>query len=446
MIPKKFIKYILIQINFLVLLSLIDNSFGESPSFVNQHIDDEPIDSNVTTNAKDPFMTVVCNTTLYIYKILPEIFSASYSSNGKSIDTTLWLNETNKNNLSSIIGLPMFENVVNEKEQLENITDIKVTYELMIDVISTYDKGNDFSIAIEWDNQTGNWFKQIKQWSSPSDKSKILGVLPYSFHNYEDNNEHEYVNFTFALKQIGYPTDYNIMARSYSFVNTTAGVECRSDDLIDLITIPPPKFNIYLEPSSLTLQPGQKNEINIKINSSTNLNSVIHLPQHLIIPQELDLEFIPSKISLPPQGSGASTMLVSSIGNTKLSRIIPIVLEAKFPQNLTNSILNSTEYSEDTGILLRSFPQINVVEPPKFFEQISGIFNNSSLWLQNFAGYITTIGTITTGIIGLIAFLRKKKENNNNQENGKNIEKMEDKEQFEKDGSRSPLGNIYKKK
>jgi hypothetical protein len=402
-----------------------NNSFEESPSFINQHIEDDPMDSKITTIPNETVIKELCQTNLYVYKMLPEIFSASYNSNGEVIDTTLWLNSSINNNFSPLIGEHFFES----ENGYENITDIKVLYELMLDIISTYDKGIDYSVAIEWDNSSGKWSKKIKQWSSPSDKVKILRLLPYSFPNHEGNNEHEYINFTFNLDQIGYPTDYNILARTYSFVNTTGGLECRTDDLIDLIPVPPPKFDISLDPSSLTLQPGQKGEINIKINSNTNLNSVIYLPDTISYSPEIDVDFLPSNVSLPPNGSGTSTMLVSSLGNTKLSKIIPIVLEAKFPQALTMSALNATEYSDDTGLLLRTFPQIIVAEPPKFFDQIGGIFNSSGLWLQNFAGYITTLGTIITGILGLIAILRRKKDNNNNQttekdnENKQNIKK-----------------------
>ncbi|MDF2738242.1 MAG: hypothetical protein K0S93_2102 [Nitrososphaeraceae archaeon] len=423
---------LLLIIIIFVSFSIVSYSFG-SPSFVNQQIDDGIRDGIISFGVKNKELVNSCTSLLDTYKLVPDILFATYLSDGKTLNATLWLTNSSETNYSPYIGSVSLLPIENNKFIALYLTNIAVVYDMIIDVISVYDEGTDYSVTIEWDNKTEKWYENIKQLSKQEDKHRKIKSTPLpNFSEIEsdyNNNKLDYINYYLDLKQINYPSDYKIMFRTFSYINTTVmgivnttsidentpieaiekrKIECNSQDVTDRAAIPPPKFEISMEPSSLTLQPGQKGEIIIKVNSSTNLNSrIIFSPQNET--KGLNLEFIPSEISLPAKGKVTSTLLINSLNNTKLNNIIPIKSEIVFPQifKYKSSYQNITESGNNTGISLMIFPQVIVREPIPIHEQINELFTTFSLWLQNFGGIIGTVGTIATGFVTLFAFFGK---------------------------------------
>jgi hypothetical protein len=210
-------------------------------------------------------------------------------------------------------------------------------------------------------------------------KTKVVGITLLVIATFEKGKK--YVNLFDDLSHLNFPDQYQI--QFFSQDNYTRGDRfCVFADSTNWITSPPPKFSMTALPSSITLDTGEKKEIQLKINSTS-----------LVVPEVslrakgrrgITLEFNPSDPYLPPNGVGLSRLLITARDDAVPGKyVIPVVSNFSFPiTNTTAKGANSTFPITDTTVAssrITQYPSIVVtVEKPDLYTQFTKWFH--SFW------------------------------------------------------------------
>jgi len=162
---------------------------------------------------------------------------------------------------------------------------ISKSYQILVDVKSTFDNGIDYIDRVWYDKSTQKWKESLyetKSLKSLQNKSKfennenlrIIREGEYTKFPTELLNKLSrpsfYVPLSMNLSYINFPTTYDIYFVTTSLYNTAKGL-CNIIDTTSFTPIPPPKMNTTLIPNSLELRPGDNKSIEITIDPSTRL-------------------------------------------------------------------------------------------------------------------------------------------------------------------------------
>jgi hypothetical protein len=134
-------------------------------------------------------------------------------------------------------------------------------YRLAIDVISVYDTHTDYYLKYIW-NGIGNqtWRRTVEQFS-PTTTHVVLSKQDNYTSFFGNDDGYGYVKFSLGLGSISYPASYNVLSSVYDDF-TRNGYVCTLTDFINWISLPPPKYNTTITPSSLIIKPGRQNILN----------------------------------------------------------------------------------------------------------------------------------------------------------------------------------------
>jgi hypothetical protein len=197
---------------FLLMLSpvLPDYTFALSPPFARQDIINnhnqwaiEQVPQNYTLIDIPPgYMKLAkkvdeCKTEQR-YPRLPGISAATYFSDGKTLNTTLWL--------SNPLLQPPSNASVWLRPPFKEIPWFHMGYYVSIHAHSVYDSGASESVGIEWDVQNSTWTKTVREYSPLGDE-KILNQK----YNYSIPVGKDYIELPFDLKHVNYPDLYDIL-------------------------------------------------------------------------------------------------------------------------------------------------------------------------------------------------------------------------------------------
>jgi len=168
---------------------------------------------------------------------------------------------------------------------------ISKSYQMLVDVKSTFDNGVDYIDRVWYDNSSQKWkesFYETKSLKSLQNKNnfennenlRIIKEDEYTKFPTELLNkllkQSFYVPLSMNLSYINFPTTYDVYFVTTSLYNTTKGL-CNIIDTTSFTPIPPPKMNITLVPNSLDLRPRDNKSIEITIDPSTRLPYTIKL-------------------------------------------------------------------------------------------------------------------------------------------------------------------------
>lgn len=377
-------------------------SFAASPSFSLQGIynSDNGWDlENVRdfTNAKN---ITECTTTQHHFPS-PQIAAVNYISDGKTLNSTLWLSS------------PFKEPIISSSSIFQQV---ERRYALLIHVNSAFDIGQNYQIVIEWDSTSHAWTRKIIESSPPSifQTEKVLDQKSnYTGFFVRGKN---YVDLYFNLSVASYPNQYNVVAYASDTFMTKDSHLCHLIDITDVVPIPPPEFVISTSPGSVALFPGENKTIELQVKSNTNLESVISFFTTNQT-NDIKLKFIPNTTSILPYSMATSLLQIKASEKADAHPYtLPIYTKISFPTIITNWLSGSI-HSNPKSIILNKPPSnvtITVLASLTIGQQIKNMWESWGSPISGFVGLITAIGG---GIAGLLLKKFKDKWNKRNKSN-----------------------------
>ena len=189
-----------------------------------------------------------------------DILSVNYISNGKSLNSTIWL-QSGFNNVSAF-------------NSEDNHTQRKLTYGILIDADSNTKTGfnsADFDFYVE--SVGGNLSGYLYQLSSTGGYKLVGSEINFTQTHDRPSVGPGYVNLNLNLDSINFPSEYSLLfytAESYK------SNEVRQ--FTNWVTIPPPMLQISTTPADISIRQGDNLVIPARIKSTSGFsNDVINM-------------------------------------------------------------------------------------------------------------------------------------------------------------------------
>lgn len=385
-IPSTFLKYlisfVIILFVSLVIFSAYSNIYASSPVYSRQEIQDKANDTIV-------LMAIYDNQTQVKPKgkiLSDNITSVTYSSDGKVLNSTIWL-----------------------KDDFKRIPYGHIpSYFLVIDIDSNKNTGVagiDYSIELSWDSETKKWVRQVSELSSDS-KFKVIS-RESDYKNIPDNNA-SYISLYFNLTKAEEPSEYNIAFLLQDIIVLNNKTTYVTADFTNWAAIPYPIFEIIPSISSINLQQGEKKVIETKIISSTKIPFNVYLntsDDNNDKNNNINSWFTTNGLTMPPKG-WLSNYLNIEVSNNATPISYTITLSGLFQSYNNISNVNSTPIYFDYPIT------INVDKPLSPHEQFVGVWNTFGPTLKDSYALISTIISAVVGLsTWILAKVKRKRDN-----------------------------------
>jgi hypothetical protein len=321
--------------------SLASFIYATSPSFVRQEVADDIFDvvDKTSNNINKNNGKVVTNnsSTPSTEKADPsiDIVTANYYSDGRTLNSTLWL------------FFPFKE------KPFSNDTDMVRSYGMLIDADfnnQTGPGGIDYQIEIRWQNQT--WTRVLTEWSKFGFE-KILDKKS-SYSGFAVDGE-RYVMISADLITMGSPDKYKVIFY---------GEDMKEDrsywkvDFTNAIPLPPPEFVISTSPSSIVLRQGEQQTVQLQVKSITGGDPHVHLSSNP--PDGIAMDFEPNELRIPSFGV-AMTRLDIKVSENAEPGPAPVTLNmnSSFPPPLflknDSSVISKAITLDTSGTKFTSF-------------------------------------------------------------------------------------------
>ena len=389
--------FLLILLISLYVIIVTDNTYAISPSFIRQEIEDSPNDWEVgNLNNKKNYSTETSDGVLDVKRATskgectqqgqfpsPDIQGVSYFSNGERLNATIWLSSAFKEHHLS--------KPLNSTDSYKKLPWHQMGYTISIDTLSVYDTGaTDYFAEIRWNHITQTWNYIIFEGSKTGEKREI-----YRDNNYTNFFEEgkRYFTFSLDLSKINNPERYKIIFGGYdNYINNN--LFCYVYDITNWVHIPAPEFSLTTTPTSTSLRPGENKNIELQIQSETNLKSNVHLYSSNV--SGLEVTFQPNYLFIPPNGISTTHLKIKALENSEIGPLtIPIyakiffITEGKLRggQNFEGDS-NTGNITENTNLA------IEILEPLTPQEYLNSFFTD---WFTPLTAIYQTI----SGIIGI---------------------------------------------
>jgi hypothetical protein len=319
----------------LVLSCLVfsnDGIYAASPSFFRQEIEDSPKDWEIgkLMNKKN-FSIETPDGELVVERAetngecmrqgefpSPDIQGVSYFSDGKGLNATIWLSTTFKEHF--------LDESLNSTESYSKLPWHQMGYTLSIDTLSVYDTGaTDYFAEIKWDFIDQTWDFIVFEGSKTGEKREI-----YVENNYTDffENGKRYFTFSLDLNKINQPETYKVIFAAYDNYLSNNKF-CYVYDTTNWVHIPPPEFKLSTTPTSTSLRPGETRNIELQVQSMTNLKSNIELYNNNV--NDLEVSFEPNYLFVPPNGISTTHLKIKALENSDIGPLtVPIYAKIFF--------------------------------------------------------------------------------------------------------------------
>ena len=387
-------KYVLPLIVLVTIIILYDpfshQTFASSPSFALQGIKDDLNDWSLSETNSLGFNTAknITECTAGQQQYLPDISAVNYFSDGKALNTTLWLSSP-------------FEQPSSQRVR---------SYALLIDVHSAYDIGQDYQVIINWDGSRKAWNRIIEASSPTPGENRIIDPGENKIVDQKNNytgfsvKGKNYVDLSLDLTSISSPNQYSIVFIASEIFFVKSGGLCSLVDITDLVHIPPPEFTISASPSSVILRPGQEKNMELQLKSASKLNAHALLSTDQI--PSIRLKFIPNDIRIPPNGLVTVPLNVKVLENaTVRPYTLPIFANISFPTTVTNRLSGGLlSNSPSARIIENSDFAITVTEPLSIPEYINNTLNTYGSPIKE----IITLATVIGSVGGLSTWIAKR--------------------------------------
>lgn len=197
-----------------------------------------------------------------------DILSTNYISDGKTLNTTVWLYSGFSNSSSA------YDEIYNASDAYSNLSSAKLSYGILIDSDAntrTGYNGADYDFYAELYEGKLNVYPY--QLSSTGGYKLVGSKSNLTFSHAESPVGPGYVNLNLDLSSIGYPSEYNLLFYSAESIGSN---EVRQ--FTNWVTIPPPSLEISTSPSDISIRQGEEQMIPARIKSTSGFsNDVINI-------------------------------------------------------------------------------------------------------------------------------------------------------------------------
>ena len=405
--------------------SALDDKYLEFLSIIRQMIDSFTI-SDITV--KDGNIKGLSLTNSNQSNNQPEGFSI-YERNGIILDYPKdWVvideNQNPEEGMMVVFRSPFEDEILNEPSWRE------ITYTMAVDIDSVHDAGTDYRIKIlraQDEDLKWNWSRQVQEVSA-YDKIRILHE-DMDYTSFSRNGE-PFILFTFDLNSVNAPSQYKAVfyITDYYIVNHHL---CRLIDTTNWVIIPPPDFDISVEPSSaIVLRPNEEKTVQLQIKgdsdlqseaalmttttraddnifSSNNINTTESENKLFYGNEDIGLEFTPNVIPVPPSGVGASTLYIKVAENaTAKSHTFPILANISFPTSIINRGGEIFNNSRSVNLMESTNLTLAVLPPYTFEEKMS---NFVTAWITPISGVWSFVAGVGAVVAPLLLYFYKRK-------------------------------------
>ena len=401
-------------------------SATSSPSFERQEINDDDVhadwffwpsrDSDATIEAADgevltlPY-AIDKSSCEFGKDISPQIESVSYSSDGKTLNVTLWLS-------SKLLESNLLENEINSTNfELDEFLPLwkKVKFVVVMDVKSAFNEGIDYRIEFTGNqiNSTHNQWQQDLYEISLDGRTKLKSSVVYN----EFPSQKEFLDFSIDLSSVSNPKNYNILSYVInSYVKS--GQYCRMVDSTNWIMIPPPHFSVSVSPSSLELRPRDDKDFQIFIKGTAGVSdAIIDLDASYENKNYALLNFLPDSFTISALGNNTSILNVEIPDNLTRDQIgefkslyIPIGANISFPTSITNREGDTFSNNNSIGLTESANVTVTILPPLEITDHIQLGMANASEILRPVGELWAILVPIGGGLLSFIIYIRRKKE------------------------------------
>jgi hypothetical protein len=305
-----------------------------------------------------------------------DIQRITYSSNGKILNATLWLN-------GPIHATP------------SNYGANTVVYGVLIDIDNNPTTGKfgvDYQKETQWTNKTASWNSFLVEYSS-TENYRVLDFQRNSTGFFLDNQTFALVSID--LNPLTSPTVFRVLYYSILVYNSSKMVL----DLSSWIDIPPPQYVFSTTPSPLVVRQGEQKNVGLQLVSSTGTPTKVSSYQPLENYSSVTVEYDQIKVNQSQSGFAPAHFRIKvPLGTPVGQYVVPILTNIStgsiFPSNFVN-LGNQTVLVDIQGYhTARANLTISVIEAQTFSEQIKDFWSVYgaliSLVGAGFAGGIST--------------------------------------------------------
>lgn len=340
----------------LVHMALVGQAFAASPPFSHIEIKDvfhDGLEVNVIKNVftKDNYLDMLDEST--------DIRSVDYSSDGMTLNTTIWLSKP-----------------IGQDYDLSQEADILI-YGILIDADSNQATGKDgveYQVELQWNNQTKTWVRFFTQYSSDG-FSRII-ELDLNYTDLFREQESNYVLLYADLSAMNFPTDYKVI--SYSEViyddDYTSNV---SIDFDSWSYVPSPVYIASTTPAGVELRQGDEKDIGLQIKSSIGSTPKVvdFLPVNY---SGIEIIFDPEELNKPYYDTSPAPFRLNipsdaPVGQYTVPLIANISVQSTFPSGFFRlSDFNVPTQGYTTAIVNFS---TTILEKPSIQEEFKDFWN-----------------------------------------------------------------------
>jgi hypothetical protein len=239
-----FLAFASINIIFMLLLlsisySLFQKTFAESSAFDQVLIPDKEIGKQ-----RNDWVQTYGNDSTHLKSDYANILGADYSSDGKTLEATLWLASNSKN--ASIYNQPLKH----------------IRYGMLIAIVSLPQNsgynGANYNFYIEAVN--GKWSEYLYQLSSTGTHALIYSKINYTESFGSPTIGPGYVKLRLDLNSIHSPRNYGL-----SFYTAESFKSNEVRDFTNWVAIPPPTIAVVTHPKDIVIRQGEQRLISAEI-------------------------------------------------------------------------------------------------------------------------------------------------------------------------------------
>ena len=303
------------------------------------------------------------------------------------------------------------------------------SYQILIDVKSTFDNGMDYINKIWYENKSKEWIDTLYETRSlrtnlgseeTASDENLNKISEKTFTGFptdllkKQTRQNFFVPFSINLDYLNNPPSYDVYFVSTSLYKTGDNM-CNIIDTTSFAPIPPPDVNITAIPQSLEMRPNEENDVEIKVDPGTRLPYLIDLSttsREIINP--IYTSFNSSNVN---KGIFITNLKVnvSDPGNINSPRYysLPITatvfIEPSHRDEITNHVIENklfSNVSSTTYLMIKVNPPLNLDDHLKYLSE--SIFSP-------LGGILTTLGLLIGGIVGVGRWMVKNKANKGQQ-------------------------------
>lgn len=271
-----------------------------------------------------------------------------------------------------------------------------ISYSMYIDIISVFDKGIDYVYSAHWDKNTNEWEKSITEFSSTGD-----GIQRVNTTNYTEffDKDRGFVKLSADLKNANFPNQYNLVFATRGIFDVY-GRECDLTDISQFVPVPPPTYVVKSSSDPLILRPGENRSLELHIQSSANLKSLVSLSTGKV--KNIESSFTPNSISLRPSGEATSILQIKALDASPHQYTIPISANISFPPTAEGTFHGKDiNFSNPVGanILKESNVTLTVLPAYGVMEKISNFTSTVLTPIQGIWTFLAGVGAVIAPLI-----------------------------------------------